>query len=80
MGTDRDYIRMRATTDREHLLETAKERMGLDEDAATVDEALRRAISFEDLTDQLRAESRDHLKQYDMTFHRFGASTEVRRK
>lgn len=76
----RDYIRLRATSDRELLLEEAKERLGLDEDAATIDEALRRAISFEDLTEQLRADARDQLKEYDMTHHRFGARTEIRRK
>lgn len=76
----RDYIRLRATTDRELLLEEAKEVLGLDEDAGTIDEALRRAISFEELTQQLRADARDQLKQYDMSHHRFGANTEIRKK
>lgn len=76
----RDYIRLRATSDRELLLEEAKEVLGLDEDAATIDEALRRAISFEDLSQQIRADARDQLKQYDMTHHRFGAETRLQRK
>lgn len=76
----RDYIRLRATSDRELLLERAKERLGLDEDAKTIDESMRRAIAFEELTEQLRADARDQLKQYDLTDFRFGVSTELRRR
>lgn len=76
----RDYIRLRATSDRELLLERTKERLGLEEDAGTIDEAMRRAIAFEELQEQLRAEARDQLKQYDMTDYRFGMTTELRKK
>lgn len=71
----RDYIRLRATSERELLLERAKERFRNDEDAATIDEALRKGIAFEELSDQLRSDARDQLKQYDMTDFRFSVTT-----
>lgn len=73
----RDYIRLRATSDRELLLEKAKERFGLDEDAATIDEALKRALSFTELVDELRAEAVDAAK-YRTDYHEIAVRTELK--
>lgn len=75
--SDRDYIRMRATSDREYILEQAKERMGTEGDAETFDEALRRAISFEDLLEELRGEIVARGKELNMEYHSLNVRTSI---
>lgn len=79
MANDRDYIRMRATTERELLLERFKERSGIDTDSKAFDEALRRAMSFSELVDELRAEARESAK-YRTEYHEIEVRTRLKRR
>lgn len=77
--TDRDYIRLRATSDRELLLAEAKEVLRIDEDSKAIDEALRRAVSFEELLEARRVELVDQLT-IDTKYHTLTVRTAVRNR
>lgn len=76
---DRDYIRFRSTTDRELLLEKYKERTGIEEDSKAFDEALRQAMSFLELVDDLQADAMD-AGAYDTEYHEVRIRSSLRRK
>lgn len=62
---DRDYIRMRSTTEREKLLARAKETLGEDTDAAAIDAALAHLVesaqNFENVKRDVDAELAEQL-------------------
>lgn len=64
-------------SEREKLIEQAKEITGESSKSKAIDEAIRMAISFDDLTDQLRREAVDDLTGYEMEHHRFNVSTDL---
>lgn len=77
----RDYIQLRATSDREFLLARAKDAMGIEEDSKAIDEALRRAVSFDDLQEWVRdTSSKEELKQIDMEHHSITVRTALTRR
>lgn len=79
MAKDRDYIRFRSTTEREILLAEFKDRTGIAEDSKAFDEALRRAMSFSELVDDLRAEAVDAAK-YRTEYHEIEVRTGLKRR
>jgi hypothetical protein len=62
---DREYIRMRSTTEREKLLARAKETLGEDTDAAAIDAALAHLVesaeNFEDVKREVPADLAERL-------------------
>lgn len=80
------YLRMgnrttlRLTTEREKLLERVKEANGVTKNSKAIDVALKKALAFDDLTDQLRGDLREQAKQYSTDDYRINIRTEVTEK
>jgi len=76
----RDFIKLRATTEREQLLNRIKDETGIEEDAGAIDEAMRRALSFGELMEQRRNEVVNLAKESRTEFHEIGVRTDVRER
>lgn len=70
---------MRALPERELLLEKFMGQSGIDQESKAIDEALRRAMSFSELVDELRSEAVDAAK-YRTEYHEIKVATTLERR